>query len=992
MIKKFIILIAIATTTLSPTQTFGESYKIYNAEETTPIKLIFETGNLRYRQNKLVDIDIELLSENKTLHSETFKDIYIGAATSFVLLGKDVPFDSQIFDNNSVSVRIFADSEPLTTIETFYLPKAKYAQFSKFSRNAENANTAITSETTNTANIAITAKNVDWKTSDKPSLSALSGVILPTQLNSTSFSDTTIEHLSSSIKFNNISGSVTTDQIPDDSIDTAKIKDASITNADIADGISADKLLLDTISKTADSDFVTFEIENSSINLETGAQYISSGINGKVQTTIRSYKNESGSTISEVGSITNNDLYLSRNNKPALVIGSTSIEAFDGFSFKGSAESLTDIPASELTGTLPSSAISSGLITNEMLAGDIDGSKITGTIQADIGESSISNTHITNEANIDFSKLNITKENIIGLGIPGTDTDTTLSQETIDTFVEESGYIKVADVLNGDIVMYKEGWTRFPKGDNGQVLYIGSDGYPTWTDLPENIFTDITDISTAISNLGLYDLAFQDSINNTDWDGEDVSIENGGTGASTAEAARINLELGDLAIESTLNNSHWNGTELSISNGGTGASTAEDARDNLELGDLAIESTINNSHWNGTELTIANGGTGSTSASGARSNLGLGSLAISSSINGNDWDGTDLSITDGGTGSSTASGARTNLGLGTLATISSISDNNWSGTDLSIVNGGTGSSSASGARTNLGLGTLATSSSISNNNWSGTDLSIVNGGTGSSTASGARSNLGLGSLATGSSVNNDTWSGTDLSITNGGTGSSSASGARANLGLGTLATGSSVNNGNWSGTDLSVANGGTGSSSASGARSNLGLSTMATQSSNSVSITGGNIEYLSSATIKNLTITGEILYDSEEGGATYSSSAKNEYQYSGVAMMASGGYESLGSAVTITLPFNWEGGELKIWTSTTGASFQGTGTSWERIYETTYDALVNHNEDNIRVQSDYNDSIDWTTSDAITDATTTSFKLYFPSGGRIKWSVITPGS
>ncbi|MGO4125726.1 hypothetical protein AB4Z01_15095 [Inquilinus sp. YAF38] len=113
-------------------------------------------------------------------------------------------------------------------------------------------------------------------------------------------------------------------------------------------------------------------------------------------------------------------------------------------------------------------------------------------------------------------------------------------------------------------------------------------------------------------------------------------------------------------------------TDLAVADGGTGASTAAAARTNLGLGTIATQDAATVAITGGsivgiTDLAVADGGTGASTASAARTNLGLGDMATQTSsavaITGGSVTGiTDLAVADGGTGASTAANARTNLG------------------------------------------------------------------------------------------------------------------------------------------------------------------------------------------------------------------------------------------------------------------------------------------------------------------------------------------
>ncbi len=239
-----------------------------------------------------------------------------------------------------------------------------------------------------------------------------------------------------------------------------------------------------------------------------------------------------------------------------------------------------------------------------------------------------------------------------------------------------------------------------------------------------------------------------------------------------ASAGRTTLGLGTIATQSAASVSITGGsitgiTDLTIADGGTGASTASAAFDALSplttLGDVLY----GGASGTGTRLVgnitavkqfLSQTGTGAVSAAPAWATLAF-----------SDVTGT-LGIGAGGTGATSAGDARTNLGLviGTdvqtqdaeleaIAGLTSAADRlpyfTGSGTASLAVFTTFGRSlvddvDASAGRATLGLGTIATQSAasvaITGGSVTGiTDITVADGGTGASTAGDARTNLGL---------------------------------------------------------------------------------------------------------------------------------------------------------------------------------------------------------------------------------------------------------
>lgn len=245
---------------------------------------------------------------------------------------------------------------------------------------------------------------------------------------------------------------------------------------------------------------------------------------------------------------------------------------------------------------------------------------------------------------------------------------------------------------------------------------------------------------------------------------------------ANVSAARTNLGLGSISTQAANNVSISGGsitgiTDLAVADGGTGASTAQNARINLlpsytsnDGKVLGVNTGATDVEWitlNPGTVTSVNMSvpTGFSVSGNPITSSGTLAVAFSSgyslptNTSQTNWDTayTDRLKWDGGATGLDASTGRTSLGLGTIATQAannvSITGGSVTGiADITIADGGTGASDAATARVNLGLGSISTQESsnvsITGGSITGiTDLAVADGGTGASNASSARINL-----------------------------------------------------------------------------------------------------------------------------------------------------------------------------------------------------------------------------------------------------------
>ena len=246
---------------------------------------------------------------------------------------------------------------------------------------------------------------------------------------------------------------------------------------------------------------------------------------------------------------------------------------------------------------------------------------------------------------------------------------------------------------SGSVTVLQGGTGATTAADARTNLGVTATGADTTYAFRANNLSDLPSAATARTNLG---------ISATGADTTYAFRANNLSDLGSAVTARTNLGLGSIATQAASGVSITGGTvsgitDITVADGGTGASTAADARSNLGLGTMSTQSAgavaITGGAVTGiTDITVADGGTGASTATNARINLlpsytsNAGKvLAVNSSVTDLEW----VTLVGGGTVSSVdMSGGATGLTY-SGGPVTSSGTITTAGT-LAVANGGTG--------------------------------------------------------------------------------------------------------------------------------------------------------------------------------------------------------------------------------------------------------------------------------------------------------------
>ena len=259
------------------------------------------------------------------------------------------------------------------------------------------------------------------------------------------------------------------------------------------------------------------------------------------------------------------------------------------------------------------------------------------------------------------------------------------------------------------------------------------------------------------------------------WNGTTIAVENGGTGATNATAARTNLGLGSLATKSTIANADVasgtkidfaklnitkdNITGLGVQEGltaGSGISIASGtiATTGLTTANLSSTAGITNAQLANSSTTLGSTpislGTTVTSLTGLSSVSSTGftgaltgnastatKIAATKNINNVPFDGSaDITVT-ANAGTLTGNTLASNVVTSSLTTVNTITSGTWNGTTIAVANGGTGAINAADAFDALSPLTTSGDLIFRNSSNTGTRLGIGTAGQVLTVASGA---------------------------------------------------------------------------------------------------------------------------------------------------------------------------------------------------------------------------------------------------------------